>query len=87
MHLPMTFQVASGVREVLDTFSVAAELGSDSLGAYVISMASNVWHTTFIIDFQHCIYKAKELDFPISNCEVSIHELFVKIDKMQPCTL
>jgi hypothetical protein len=26
----------------LDTFRVAAELGSDSLGAYVISMASNV---------------------------------------------
>jgi hypothetical protein len=29
----------------LDTFRVAAELGSDSLGAYVISMASNVWKT------------------------------------------
>ncbi|KAF5957987.1 hypothetical protein HYC85_005212 [Camellia sinensis] len=28
------------VKEVLDTFCVAAELGSDSLGAYVISMAS-----------------------------------------------
>lgn len=30
------------MKEVLDTFRVAAELGSDSLGAYVISMASNV---------------------------------------------
>lgn len=27
------------VREVLETFRVAARLGSDSLGAYVISMA------------------------------------------------
>ncbi|KAF2310423.1 hypothetical protein GH714_009810 [Hevea brasiliensis] len=34
-------QVAPDVKEVLDTFRVAAELGSDSLGAYVISMASN----------------------------------------------
>lgn len=50
MHLLMNFQVASDVKEVLDTFRVAAELGSDSLGAYVISMAANVWHTTFIID-------------------------------------
>lgn len=37
-----TSQVAADVKEVLDTFRVAAELGSDSLGAYVISMASNV---------------------------------------------
>lgn len=40
-----SFQVAADVKEVLDTFRVAAELGSDSLGAYVISMASNVWLT------------------------------------------
>ena len=36
------FQVGPDVKEVLDTFRVAAELGTDSLGAYVISMASNV---------------------------------------------
>ena len=35
-------KVAPDVKEVLDTFRVAAELGSDSLGAYVISMAANV---------------------------------------------
>ncbi|CAA2989817.1 phosphoenolpyruvate carboxylase 4, partial [Olea europaea subsp. europaea] len=34
-------KVAPDVKEVLDTFRVAATLGSDSLGAYVISMASN----------------------------------------------
>ncbi|KAL8549358.1 hypothetical protein ACS0TY_008264 [Phlomoides rotata] len=39
--IPPTIEVTSDVREVLDTFRVAAELGSDSLGAYVISMASN----------------------------------------------
>ncbi|TQD77890.1 hypothetical protein C1H46_036564 [Malus baccata] len=33
--------VGPDVKEVLDTFHIAAELGSDSLGAYVISMASN----------------------------------------------
>lgn len=46
-----SFQVAADVQEVLDTFRVAAELGGDSLGAYVISMASNVWltATTFMI--------------------------------------
>ncbi|WZZ58880.1 hypothetical protein YC2023_058987 [Brassica napus] len=33
--------VGPEVKEVLDTFRVAAELGSESLGAYVISMASN----------------------------------------------
>ncbi|KAI7726291.1 hypothetical protein M8C21_014347 [Ambrosia artemisiifolia] len=33
--------VSPEVKEVLDTFRIAAELGSDSLGAYVISMASN----------------------------------------------
>jgi hypothetical protein len=43
-----SFQVAADVKEVLDTFRVAAELGSDSLGAYVISMASNVWLTATI---------------------------------------
>ncbi|KAF9626063.1 hypothetical protein IFM89_030731 [Coptis chinensis] len=39
--VPHTIQVAPDVKEVLDTFRVGAELGSDSLGAYVISMASN----------------------------------------------
>ncbi|KAL9166418.1 hypothetical protein ABFS82_05G028100 [Erythranthe guttata] len=39
--VPPTIQVAADVKEVLDTFRVAAQLGSDSLGAYVISMASN----------------------------------------------
>lgn len=41
-HSFAPLQVAPDVKEVLDTFRVAAELGSDSLGAYVISMASNV---------------------------------------------
>ncbi|KAF6160863.1 hypothetical protein GIB67_041917 [Kingdonia uniflora] len=39
--VPQTIEVVLEVKEVLDTFRVAAELGSDSLGAYVISMASN----------------------------------------------
>ncbi|KAJ4835167.1 Phosphoenolpyruvate carboxylase 4 [Turnera subulata] len=39
--VPLTMEVSSDVKEVLDTFRVAAELGPDSLGAYVISMASN----------------------------------------------
>ncbi|XP_058088599.1 phosphoenolpyruvate carboxylase 4-like [Magnolia sinica] len=39
--VPPTIEVVADVKEVLDTFRVAAELGSDSLGAYVISMASN----------------------------------------------
>ncbi|KQK02343.1 phosphoenolpyruvate carboxylase 4 [Brachypodium distachyon] len=39
--VPPYIQVAADVQEVLDTFRVTAELGSDSLGAYVISMASN----------------------------------------------
>lgn len=39
--VPPTIEVAPDVKEVLDTFRVAAEFGSDSLGAYVISMASN----------------------------------------------
>ncbi|KAI4357885.1 hypothetical protein L6164_001804 [Bauhinia variegata] len=39
--VPHSFEVAPDVREILDTFRVAAELGSDSLGAYVISMAAN----------------------------------------------
>ncbi|KAM0927344.1 hypothetical protein ACQ4PT_002818 [Festuca glaucescens] len=39
--VPPYIEVAADVQEVLDTFRVAAELGSDSLGAYVISMASN----------------------------------------------
>ncbi|KAL3501634.1 hypothetical protein ACH5RR_036083 [Cinchona calisaya] len=39
--VPPTIEVAPDVKEVLDTFRVAAELGSDTLGAYVISMASN----------------------------------------------
>ncbi|KAF8407879.1 hypothetical protein HHK36_007017 [Tetracentron sinense] len=39
--VPPTIEVSPYVKEVLDTFRVAAELGSDSLGAYVISMASN----------------------------------------------
>ncbi|XP_076898086.1 phosphoenolpyruvate carboxylase 4-like isoform X2 [Bidens hawaiensis] len=39
--VPSTIEVSPEVKEVLDTFRVSAELGSDSLGAYVISMASN----------------------------------------------
>ncbi|CAI0458899.1 unnamed protein product [Linum tenue] len=39
--IPSSIEVPPEVKEVLDTFRVAAELGSDSLGAYVISMASN----------------------------------------------
>ncbi|KAG5079915.1 hypothetical protein JHK86_003980 [Glycine max] len=39
--VPPSIEVAPDVREVLDTFRTAAELGSDSFGAYVISMASN----------------------------------------------
>ncbi|KFK44556.1 hypothetical protein AALP_AA1G271900 [Arabis alpina] len=39
--VPPYIEVGPEVKEVLDTFRVAAELGSESLGAYVISMASN----------------------------------------------
>ncbi|KAJ4867279.1 Phosphoenolpyruvate carboxylase 4 [Raphanus sativus] len=39
--VPPTIEVVPEVKEVLDTFRVAAEFGSESLGAYVISMASN----------------------------------------------
>ncbi|XP_058091715.1 phosphoenolpyruvate carboxylase 4-like [Magnolia sinica] len=39
--VPQSIEVAPDVKEVLDSFRVAAELGSDALGAYVISMASN----------------------------------------------
>ncbi|WJX57862.1 Phosphoenolpyruvate carboxylase 4 [Trifolium repens] len=39
--VPPSIEVSPDVKEVLDTFRIAAELGSDSLGAYVISMASN----------------------------------------------
>ncbi|CAL9239931.1 unnamed protein product [Arabidopsis halleri] len=39
--VPPCIKVGPDVKEVLDTFRVAAELGSESLGAYVISMASN----------------------------------------------
>lgn len=42
MFLFCLLKVAPDVKEVLETFRVAAELGSDSLGAYVISMAANV---------------------------------------------
>ena len=38
--IPKDFEPDEEVREVLDTFSVMAELGPDSLGAYVISMAA-----------------------------------------------
>jgi len=39
--VPPAMPVTPAVREVLETFRVAAELGSPSLGAYVISMASS----------------------------------------------
>ncbi|GAB2297086.1 Phosphoenolpyruvate carboxylase 4 [Dionaea muscipula] len=39
--VPLSIEVVPDVKEVLDTLRVAAELGSDSFGAYVISMASN----------------------------------------------
>ncbi|GBF92588.1 phosphoenolpyruvate carboxylase [Raphidocelis subcapitata] len=37
--VPADMPMSEEVREVMDTFRVAARLGSDSLGAYVISMA------------------------------------------------
>jgi len=39
--IPRDFSCDEQVREVLDTFRVMAEVGPESLGAYVISMASN----------------------------------------------
>lgn len=39
--VPHAMPVTAAVREVLETFRVAAELGTASLGAYVISMASS----------------------------------------------
>jgi phosphoenolpyruvate carboxylase len=39
------------VREVLDTFRVVAELGSDKLGSYIISMASNVYVIKLEVSF------------------------------------
>ena len=36
----LVFLIAKRVQEVLDTFAVAAELGPESLGAYVISMCA-----------------------------------------------
>ncbi|EFJ16055.1 hypothetical protein SELMODRAFT_117085 [Selaginella moellendorffii] len=38
--VPPTIAVSSEVQEVLNTFRVAAELGSNSLGAYIVSMTS-----------------------------------------------
>ncbi|KAJ7296741.1 hypothetical protein O6H91_15G022500 [Diphasiastrum complanatum] len=38
--IPPSLEMSPEVREVLDTFHVAAGIGSNSLGAYVISMAS-----------------------------------------------
>lgn len=38
--IPRDFSCSDNVREVLDTFAVIAEQGPESLGAYVISMAS-----------------------------------------------
>jgi phosphoenolpyruvate carboxylase len=38
--IPRDFNPSDAVGEVLDTFAVIAEMGADSLGAYVISMAS-----------------------------------------------
>lgn len=48
MNLGGIFQFSPEAKEVLNTFHVAAELGSDTLGAYVISMASNVRIKDFI---------------------------------------
>lgn len=40
--IPNNIELSEPVAEVLDTFKIAAELGTGSLGAYVISMASEV---------------------------------------------
>lgn len=40
--IPLNMDVSPAVKEVLETFKVAAQLGTTSLGAYVISMASKV---------------------------------------------
>lgn len=40
--IPNNIELSAPVTEVIDTFKVAAELGGNSLGAYVISMASEV---------------------------------------------
>lgn len=55
------FQVSPDVQEVLDTFRVAAEIGSDSLGAYVISMASNVFPNMATRDLEILYFSSKSL--------------------------
>ncbi|KAA8531705.1 hypothetical protein F0562_006578 [Nyssa sinensis] len=59
-------EVALDVKEVLDTFRIAAQLGSDSLGAFVISMASNASDVLAVELLQKdaCLALAGELGRP-----------------------
>ncbi|KAF3654009.1 Phosphoenolpyruvate carboxylase 4 [Capsicum annuum] len=83
--VPPTIDVPPDVKEVLDTFKVAAELGSDSLGAYVISMASNASDVLAVELLQKdaCLVVAGELGRPCPGGTLRVVPLFETVKDLR----
>lgn len=83
--VPPTIEVSAEVREVLDTFRVAAELGSESLGAYVISMASKASDILAVELLQKdaCLAVSGELGRPCSDTTLRVVPLFETVKDLR----
>lgn len=83
--VPPSIEVSPDIREVLDTFRVAAELGSDSLGAYVISMASNASDVLAVELLQKDarLAVAGELGRPCPGGTLRVVPLFETVDDLR----
>lgn len=83
--IPPSLQVSDNVREVLDTFRMAAQLGSDSLGAYIISMstaASDVLLVELLQrELRHSI--AGEMGKPCPGTTLRVVPLFETLKDLQ----
>eukprot|EP00250_Pteridium_aquilinum_P033931 c6677_g1_i1 orf=354-3539(-) len=83
--LPPAIEVALEVKEVLDTFGVAAELGSDSLGAYVISMASEASDVLAVelLQKEARLALSGELGRPCSGTSLRVVPLFETVKDLR----
>lgn len=83
--VPPTIAVKPEVREVLNTFRVTAELGTSSLGAYIISMASEASDVLAVelLQKEACLVVGGELGKTCSGETLRVVPLFETVQDLQ----
>eukprot|EP00245_Coleochaete_scutata_P002535 TRINITY_DN13429_c0_g1_i2.p1 TRINITY_DN13429_c0_g1~~TRINITY_DN13429_c0_g1_i2.p1 ORF type:complete len:1088 (+),score=218.89 TRINITY_DN13429_c0_g1_i2:195-3458(+) len=83
--VPPNIEVSPSVKEVLDTFRVAAELGTNALGAYVISMASEASDVLAVelLQREARLMVAGEMGKPCPGTTLRVVPLFETVDDLR----